>query len=403
MTGLDLLSAGDGVADPFTTLVSQPADALLGLIGLYRADQRPGKIDLGVGVFRDDGGHTPVMQAVKQAEGHLLRDQGTKSYLGPEGDIRYAELLAELALGSALAASDRLSGVQTPGGTGALRLGAELLARATPDATVWIGSPTWPNHGPIFAEAGLAVRSHRFYDIITARIDFDAMLAEVEQARPGDVLLLHGCCHNPTGASLSSEQWAAISALCERKGLIPFIDLAYQGLGDGLEADAVATRALFAALPTVLLAYSCDKNFGLYRERVGALWIQSSSAASNVIVRGNILSLARSLWSMPPDHGAAIVRTILVETALRALWSDELDVMRNRINGLRTALAAAHPRLASIGEQRGMFAMLPLAPDAVASLRADHGIYMAGNGRINIAGLTQASVPTFVAAASRYL
>ena len=193
MTGLDLMPARDTVADPFTTLVPQPADALLGLIGLYRADPRPGKIDLGVGVFRDDGGHTPVMQAVKQAEAYILRDQGTKSYLGPEGDIRYAELLAELVLGGALAASDRLCGVQTPGGTGALRLGAEILARATPDATVWIGSPTWPNHGPIFAEAGLAVRSHRFYDIATAHIDFDAMLADVEQARPGDILLLHGC------------------------------------------------------------------------------------------------------------------------------------------------------------------------------------------------------------------
>lgn len=234
MTGLDLLPARDAVAGPFEALAPQPADALLGLIGLYRADQRPGKIDLGVGVFRDDQGDTPVMQAVKQAEARILRDQGTKSYLGPEGDIRYAEYLAELVLGGTLAASDRLTGVQTPGGTGALRLGAELVARAAPDATVWIGNPTWPNHGPIFAEAGLAVRAHRFYDIATARIDFEAMLADLDQARQGDVLLLHGCCHNPTGPSLSSEQWAVIRNLCERKGLIPFIDLAYQGLGDGL-------------------------------------------------------------------------------------------------------------------------------------------------------------------------
>lgn len=403
MSDLNLLSRGETILDPFAGLVAQPADALLGLIAQYRADQRPAKIDLGVGVFRDNSGDTPIMRAVKLAEADILRDQDTKSYLGAEGNVRYTELLAELVLGNSIAVSDRLSGVQTPGGTGALRVGAELLARAAPDATVWIGDPTWPNHGPIFSEAGLAVRSHRFYNVATACIDLDAMLADIEQARPGDILLLHGCCHNPTGADLSIEQWHVIRDLCERKGLIPFVDLAYQGLGDGLEADAAATRAIFSDLPNALLAYSCDKNFGLYRERVGALWVQSSNAASNAVVYGNMLSLARSLWSMPPDHGAAIVATVLADSALRATWSAELAAMRDRINGLRTAIAAAHPAFAAIGTQRGMFAMLPLEPNEVASLRADNGIYMAANGRINIAGLTEASIPIFVAAASRYL
>jgi len=390
-------ATADAAASTFDGLSSVSADALLGLIALYRADARPEKIDLGVGVFRDDGGATPIMAAVKDAEAELHRSQASKSYLGAEGDIRYAELLAEVVLGPDLAASPRLAGVQTPGGTGALRLGAELLKRARADATVWIGEPTWPNHGPIFLEAGLKVRGHSFYDIKHATIAFDAMLAELEAARPGDVVLLHGCCHNPSGATLDAQQWQAVAHLCERKGLIPFVDLAYQGLGDSLEEDAAATRALFAALPTVLLAYSCDKNFGLYRERVGALWVQTSNAAANALVLGNMLALARSLWSMPPDHGAATVRTILDNDVLRADWATELETMRKRINGLRTALAAAHPALAYIGEQRGMFAMLPIAPDVVAALRADRGIYMAGNGRINIAGLTHDNIPHFVA------
>lgn len=387
---------------PLSLLADQPADALLGLIALHRADPRPEKLDLGVGVFRNDAQITPVMRAVKAAEAHLAATQTSKSYLGAEGDIVYAERLAEITVGAAID-QDRTTGVQTPGGTGALRLGAELLARAHPDATVWIGAPTWPNHAPIFREAGLRTANHRFYDIEQSRIDFAAMLQELEQARAGDVLLLHGCCHNPSGADFSAVQWQAIAALCAARGLIPFIDLAYQGLGDGLAEDAAATRMVFETLPTAILAYSCDKNFGLYRERVGALWIQSANSAINTLVRANMLTLARSLWSMPPDHGAAIVRTILEDAALRADWEAELTDMRARINCLRAALAVAHPRLAPIGGQRGMFAMLPIAPDTVARLREDHGIYMAGNGRINIAGLSSGTVPVFVAALAPHL
>lgn len=387
---------------PFGELAAQPADALLGLIALHRADKRPQKIDLGVGVFRDDAGVTPVLRTVKAAEAILLETQMTKAYLGAEGDAAYTALLGGVLFGDR-PADERLHGVQTPGGTGALRLGAELVARAGRTAQVWIGTPTWPNHAPIFAEAGLSIRSHRFYDAATGRVDFDAMLADLAEARAGDILLLHGCCHNPTGADLTAAQWSAIANLCESRGLIPFIDLAYQGLGDGLAQDAAATRMMFAALPTALVAYSCDKNFGLYRERVGAFWVLSANGAIAERVRTNMLSLARSLWSMPPDHGAAIVRTILQDAALHSDWQHELDAMRVRLNGLRTALAATHPRLAVIADQRGMFAMLPLPPAAVATLREEHGIYMAGNGRINIAGLRGDTVPSFAHALRPHL
>ncbi|MBL0914813.1 MAG: aspartate/tyrosine/aromatic aminotransferase [Sphingopyxis sp.] len=385
---------------PFGALAEQPKDALLGLIALHRADPRPHKIDLGVGVFRDDAGNTPVMRAVKRAEAILLETQESKSYLGAEGDVAYTELLARVLFGDR-PMGDRTSGVQTPGGTGALRLGAELIARSALDAQVWIGTPTWPNHGPIFAEAGLSTRHHRFYDAASGGIDFEAMLDDLGGARRGDILLLHGCCHNPTGASFTLEQWDAIAALCTARGLVPFVDLAYQGLGDGLTEDAAATRMIFDALPTALVAYSCDKNFGLYRDRVGALWVQSANSAIAGLVRSNILALARSLWSMPPDHGSALVRIILEDAGLRSDWEQELGAMRARINGLRQALAVTHPRLAAIADQRGMFAMLPLLPSAVAALREEHGIYMAGNGRINIAGLRSDTVAMF-ANALRY-
>lgn len=408
MTDLLTIDREAPTATPATTLLlaglePQAPDALLGLIGLFRADTRPGKIDLGVGIYRDQAGATPVMRAVKVAEAKLLAEQTTKAYLGPEGDALYTDLLARIVFGDDLAASDRLTGVQTPGGTGALRLGAELVRRAQPDATIWIGHPTWPNHAPIFGEAGLVVRTHRFFDPRTGSIDFDGMMADLAAARAGDVLLLHGCCHNPTGASFSDAQWDEIVQLCATRGLLPFIDLAYQGLGDGLEQDAHATRLLLERLPNALVAYSCDKNFGLYRDRVGALWGLGENAAVTNLIHGNMLSLARSLWSMPPDHGAAIVRTILQSPDLRADWIAELDYMRTRINALRSGLATAHPALAPIAHQRGMFAMLPISPAAVIALREAHGIYMAGNGRINIAGLRLDTIPTFIAGLSPHL
>ena len=387
----------------FDGLAAQPADALLGIIAAHRADPRTDKIDLGVGVFRDEQGRTPVMRAVKAAERHLLQTQATKSYLGAEGDQDYTDALARIVLGKALAGSDRLTGVQTPGGTGALRLGAELIAKAHPQATVWVGRPTWPNHAPLFRSAGLKIAETRFYDPSSGSIDMDGMMADLADARPGDIVLLHGCCHNPTGANFSPDQWRAIADLCVANGLVPFVDLAYQGLGDGLEPDALATRALMEAVPQALLAYSCDKNFGLYRERVGALWLHARTPATVALARSNMLSIARSLWSMPPDWGAAIVRTILQSPELAADWKIELDAMRLRINSLRDALAAASPALAPVGRQRGMFALLPIDGAAVNRLREDNGIYMAGNGRISIAGLTIGHIAPFASALEPYL
>jgi aromatic-amino-acid transaminase len=391
------------VLSSFATLQAQPADALLGLITQFRSDPRADKIDLGVGVYRDETGATPVLRAVKAADAVLLAEQDSKGYLAPEGDAEFTRLLAGVVLGETIATDVRLTGVQTPGGTGALRLGADLIALARPAARVWIGAPTWPNHAPIFAQAGLEVRPHRFFDAGTGSIDFAGMIEDLAQAAPGDILLLHGCCHNPTGADFSRNEWATIAAICVERGLVPFIDLAYQGLGDGLDIDAAETRRLLAAVPDALVAYSCDKNFGLYRERVGAFWFWSADPVVTATARSNILSMGRSLWSMPPDHGAAIVRIILQSPALRAQWLDELDTMRSRLNSLRQALGDAHRVLASIGTQRGMFAMLPLSPQEVASLRDAHGIYMAASGRINIAGLRLDIIPALVAALSPVL
>ncbi|MBB5684790.1 amino acid aminotransferase [Sphingobium boeckii] len=386
----------------FDALAPQPADALLALIGMHRRDPRPDKIDLGVGVYRDAAGNTPVMRAVKAAEALMVRDQPTKAYMGPEGDTRFTELLASVVLG-ALAGSDRITGVQTPGGTGALRLGADLLARAGMTGRVWIGAPTWPNHAPIFAAAGLQCLFHPYFDAARSTLDFDAMVTALESARAGDVVLLHGCCHNPTGTGFTPVQWHMLALLFEARGIVPFIDLAYQGLGDGLEADAVGLRLMLDAVPEALIAYSCDKNFGLYRERVGALWARSTSVDRSAAVRDNLLVLARSLWSMPPDHGAAVVRVILEDSALTEVWRAELEEMRLRIGTLRVALAAAEPRLSPIGTQRGLFAMLPIDGAAVTALREQHGIYMASSGRINIAGLQEETIVPFVTALAPFL
>lgn len=382
-------------AHAFAGLEPQKPDALLALIAQYRADPRADKIDVGVGVYRTETGETPVMRAVKDAEAALLSGQDSKSYLGAEGDQRFAQLIWQLISGKEQLGA-HCFGLQTPGGTGALRVGAELLARARPDARVWIGEPTWPNHAPIFREAGLQVRTHAYLDASGGHIDFDAVISALTEAASGDVLLLHGCCHNPTGSQFSGEQWMALSDLCNRRGLVPFIDLAYQGLGDGMDEDARGARRMLAAVPDALLAYSCDKNFAVYRDRVGALFVQSGTDQSLELARGNALTIARSLWSMPPDHGAAVVRMILDDPALRTDWETELAGMRDRLQAVRQGLAAAHPVLASIATQRGLFSLLPLDAEAVAAVRRTHGIYMPADGRINLAGLNQANLDRFV-------
>ncbi len=387
----------------FDTLDRQPADPLLAVIGMHRADPRSDKIDVGVGVYRDATGATPVMRAVKAAEARLLSGQVSKSYLGAEGDQHFTDLLATVALGAELAADARITGIQTPGGTGALRLAAELIARSGRAPTIWIGTPTWPNHGPIFREADLTVRIHAYFDSARSDIDFDAFLVALTEARAGDVVLLHGCCHNPTGTAFSTEQWRSLAVFVAARGLVPLIDLAYQGLGVGLEEDAAGMRATLAAVPEALVAYSCDKNFALYRERVGALWVQAATPAGAIPIRETMLVLARSLWSMPPDHGAAVVRLILDDADLAASWRAELVEMCARINDLRAALGAAHPALAPIARQQGLFALLPIDREAVAALREQHGIYMPEAGRINIAGLRTETIAPFVAALTPHL
>ena len=379
----------------FGALAAQPADALLALIGAFRSDLRADKIDVGVGVYRDLEGRTPVLRAVKEAERRLVESQPSKGYLGPEGDVGYFDALKPIIFGE-FDFDERLSGLQTPGGTGALRLAAELIARARPGARIWVGNPTWPNHPPILKAAGLVVADYEHFDVVTQTLTIDRMLDALSDAAPGDVALLHGCCHNPTGADLGVDQWTAVATLLRDRGVLPLIDLAYQGLGTGLEEDALGTRIMLDIVGEGLVAHSCDKNFGLYRERIGALYALSESSEQSNIVQSNLLSLTRANWSMPPDHGAAIVRVILEDAALNADWRTELAEMRDRIQQIRDLLAQADPALAPLANQRGMFSTLPLSVGDVARLREMHGIYMPSSGRINLAGLTPETVVPFV-------
>ena len=379
-------------------LEEQPADALLALIALANADPRPEKIDVGVGVYRDSAGGTPILRAVKQAERILWETQGTKSYLGSQGDARFVELIKPIVFGAGAANDDRIVGVQTPGGCGALRLGADLIARADPSARILVGTPTWPNHEPLIGAAGVALVDYPYYDKAATTILFDAMVDALNAANAGDLVLLHGCCHNPTGADLDLDQWQVVADIVAKKGLIPFVDIAYQGLGDGLEADAAGTRLVVEAAEQALIAQSCDKNFGCYRDRLGSLFVKMPTAAGAQKVLGNLLGLARTMWSMPPDHMAATVRIILDDEGLAADWRAQLVEMGARIRSLRGRLAAADPRLAYIAGQKGMFSMLPISPQQVLNLREKHGIYMAGSGRFNVLGLSDDNVDHFAAA-----
>lgn len=382
----------------FDKLIHQPDDPLLALIGLYRADARAGKVDLGVGVYRDEQGATPIFRAVKAAERRLVENQATKSYVGPEGDPVFVERLWGLTAGAA-GRERPTAGVQTPGGSGAVRLAADLLARMGVKR-IWLGVPTWPNHPAIFKAAGLAIATHPYFDVPSQAILFDQMAEALKGADAGDAVLLHASCHNPSGGVLSSEQWTALSALIAERGLIPLIDSAYQGFGKGLDADSAGLRTVLAAVPEALVAVSCSKNFGLYRERTGAVYAVASSKDAAHSVRTNFVSIARANYSMPPDHGAAIVSEILGDEALKADWMAELETMRRRVASIRVKLAAGLSRrwqvLTAMAEQEGMFSLLPLEEADVLRLRHDHGIYMPGSARINIAGLKTAEVDAVV-------
>lgn len=376
----------------FDTLQPLPDDPLLALIGLYRNDPRADTVDLGVGVYRDEAGRTPVMRAVKEAERRLVEGQESKSYLGLEGDLVFLDHLWALVAGDQ--ATVRASaGVQTPGGSGALRLSADLAARLG-SRRVHLGLPGWPNHAAIFKAAGLDVVTYPFFDIPTQRVLVEDMLAAFEKAEKGDAVLLHASCHNPSGAALSDADWKAVAEVVARRGLLPIIDIAYQGFGRGLEEDAAGLRTMISTVEEALICVSCSKSFGIYRDRTGGAFAVGRSAQAVAIARMHLGALARTSYSMPPDHGAAVVRTILADAALTADWKAELEEMRQRILGLRRILAdglrGRWQALGAIAEQEGMFSLLPLTEAQVLAARHDHGIYMPASGRINIAGLATA-------------
>jgi aromatic-amino-acid transaminase len=382
-------------------LEQQPPDALLALIKLHDADPRPDKIDLGVGVYRTGQGDTPVFGAIKAAEQKLVNEQDSKSYLGPEGDMGFVHALMPYVFGGDDPARGGLiEGMQTPGGTGAVRL-ALALAKKAGVTRVLMGVPSWPNHAQIVADLALELVTFA-HSAADGSADLEALKAALAGACETDAVLLHGCCHNPTGIDYSNAQWDEIAALLAASPALAIVDLAYQGLGSGMEADAYGLRAVIAAVPEALVAYSCDKNFGLYRDRVGALYIYAQDREQLARALSNGHTLARSAWSMPPDHGAAAVRLVLSDPALTAQWLDELDQMRARIRQVRSALGEAARAgtldLTPYSRQHGMFAMLPLSKEQIQALREDHGIYMAGSGRINVAGLTMGNLPKFVAA-----
>ncbi|HEU0310976.1 MAG TPA: amino acid aminotransferase [Sphingomicrobium sp.] len=390
-------TAPNGGAQFFDALGDVQSDSLLALIAMANADPRPDKIDVGVGVYRDGAGNTPILRAVKAAEKLLWESQQSKSYVGGYGDKRYAELLRPIVLGRH-AGDERIAGLHTPGGCGALSLGFKLIAAAHPDAKVLVGTPTWPNHVPVIEAAGLTISEYRYYDRLDTRIRFDDMMAALTGANAGDVVLLHGCCHNPTGADLDAGQWREVVDVVSRRGLFPLVDIAYQGLGRGFAEDAAGLHLLLDSCDEVVIAQSCDKNFGVYRDRVGSLFLKTAAAEKTKRAMDHVVQIAREMWSMPPDHGAAAVRIVLDTPELRADWDAEVGEMRDRINRIRERIATADPRLAYIGGQYGMFSMLPISREQVLKLRRDHAIYMADSGRFNVIGMADAAVDRFIAA-----
>ncbi|WP_332820577.1 amino acid aminotransferase [Pseudomonas sp.] len=378
----------------FARIARVPGDPILGLMEAYRSDRNPAKLDLGVGVYKDAQGLTPIPRAVKGAEQRLVDGETSKSYIGGHGDALFCSHLARLVLGAAspLLAAQRAAASQTPGGTGALRLAADFIGHCLPGRGIWLSDPTWPIHETIFAEAGLRV-GHYPYVGADNRLNVEAMIATLSHLPQGDVVLLHACCHNPSGFDLAEDDWRRVLEVIKARELLPLIDFAYQGFGTGLEQDAWAVRLFASELPELLITSSCSKNFGLYRERTGALIVCSSEAEKLLDVRSQLAAIARNLWSTPPAHGAAVVATILDDGELMTLWRDELEAMRRRVAGLRLGLVEAlrpyglAERFAHIAEQRGMFSYTGLSPRQVQRLRDEYSVYMVGSGRANVAGL----------------
>ena len=364
---------------------------------LFAEDTRDDKLDLGLGVYKSSEGQTTILRSVKKAEARLLKGQETKSYVGLAGDKVFSRRLAELTMGSDQA-WDRISIAQTPGGVAAMRVGFEMVNAAQPGATVWVSNPTWANHPPIIQHAGLAVQAYPYLNEETGGVDFDAMTKCLGGLPAGDVVLLQASCHNPTGAGLENAQWDIIAELCKKRGLLPFLDVAYQGFGMGIEEDSYAPRLFAKVMPELLVAVTCSKNFANYRDRVGIIAIQATNSDTAHRSSLKMLDLINALYAMPPDHGAAIVSDILSDRGLRSEWERELAEMRERLANLRIALAAAMRRETNSTEfdflerQQGMFSILPVTPEQVDAMRIDHGMYIVSNGRINIAGIAESQV-----------
>ncbi|PSV27955.1 aromatic amino acid aminotransferase [Photobacterium sp. GB-27] len=377
----------------FKSLSPAQLDPILSLSIAYREDPRVNKIDLGIGVYRNSLGETPIMQAIQLAEKRLIKTQTTKSYVGLAGSEVFNQSMMDLLL-SGTSAHSRAAAVQTPGASGALRMLADLIQVAQPDTTVWLTNPSYVNHKPVMEAAGLKVKFYPYFDPETKQVNSEAMLNELAKAGPKDVVLLHGCCHNPTGADISFADWQAITALANKNGFMPFVDMAYLGFGDGLEQDGAGLKYMADNTEEMVVATSCSKNFGLYRERTGAAIIISNSQQEAQKAKGRILTLARSSYTMPPDHGAALVADILNDQKLTNIWKDELDTMHSRILTLRQGLTQAIRQRGSeqfdfIEQHKGMFSVTGLTPEQILTLREQYGIYAVGDGRINIAGLQE--------------
>lgn len=387
----------------FETLKEQPADKILALMQMFKEDPRADKIDLGVGVYKNAQGMTPIMGAIKDAEKLLWEQETTKSYVALAGDPAFSDAMINLVLSDSVARGN-VAAVATPGGTGAVRQAFELVKMANPDARVFVSDPTWPNHLSILKHLNMPVVNYRYFDGEIRGVDFDAMLSDLADAKAGDVILLHGCCHNPTGANLNMAQWKEVIALLQKTGATPMIDIAYQGFGDGLDEDAAATRLVASSVPETIIAASCSKNFGIYRERTGLLMLVSQDAGAHKMNQGTLAYLNRQNYSFPPDHGARLVTMVLNDPQLRTDWATELEEVRLSMLGLRQSLADELQRLSGsnrfgfIAQHRGMFSRLGTTPDKVEMLREKHGIYMVGDSRLNIAGLNAKTIPILAAA-----
>ena len=387
----------------FNSLQQQPADKILALMQVYKEDPRENKIDLGVGVYKDASGQTPIMQSIKQAEHMLWETLDTKSYVGLTGTPEFSEKMIDLVLGDKFD-KNLTASAATPGGTGAVRQAFELGKMANPNLRVFVSDPTWPNHLSILKYLGIPVEPYRYFDAKTRAVDFSSMMTDLENAKEGDLILLHGCCHNPTGANLKAPEWDAVIELLLKSGATPMIDIAYQGFGDGLEEDASGVRKLVNSVPETIIAASCSKNFGIYRERTGLLIVVSHDKDARDLNQSTLAFLNRQNFSFPPDHGARLVTMVLSDEELKRSWMEELEAVRTSMLSLRTQLATELEKLSGsnrfgfLADHRGMFSRLGASPEQVNELRENHAVYMVGDSRLNIAGLNSNTVPVLAKA-----